>query len=791
MEDLERNYPETTEPNLREQIVQYLRYWPWFIIAVIVSIGVSFLYLRYATPIYQTQATILIKDEKNSALSELAAFQDLGLTGTLNQSGFENEMQILKSKSLTERVVNELNLNIRYFSEGNVRDSELFDNIPFKVTVLTASDSLVFPMTPVYILPLSESKFQLWEEDSGERQEHTFGERVSLAVGDVLVTPNFIKGVHDDHVYANPIKVSISSVEATVAAYRLSIQVEQITALSSVIQLTLSAPNTRKSEAVLNEVIKQYNQDAMDDRNMVSRNTANFITGRLEIISDELDSVETGKVEFKELNKLTDIAAEGQIFLQSESEFNKRVLEVETQLELVRTMIDYVKNANESELLPTNLGIDREGTASSIATYNQIVLERNRLLSGSTERNPAVVSLNGQIRGLKATVLQGLNNAKISLEIQRSDLGRQEAILGSKISSIPSKEKLFRGINRQQEIKETLYLYLLQKREENAISMAVTTPKAKVVDYAYSSMMPVSPKRNIILLAAFIVGLLVPFSVIYVRNLLDNKIRDKAYIEQRAKGTSVIGEIPKLEKKEAELIQENDRSIFAESFRILRTNLQYMFVGLDDLERKGRTVFVTSTVKGEGKTLVSFNLALTLANTGAKVVLVGADIRNPQLHRYIPNAPSEKGVVEYLVHKETSVQDYVHHSDMNKNLDILFSGSVPPNPAELWMQDRTKELFSELRNNYDYVIIDTAPSMLVTDTFLISEFADATLYVMRAGYTEKRLLGFPLDNIQSKKLKNVAFVLNNVRLGNLGYGNKYGYHYVKQQTFWQKVKGKF
>ena len=678
MEDLDKNNnQDSLELNLREQIDQYLRYWPWFIVTVILALGVSFMYLRYATPVYKTMATILIKDEKNSALSELAAFQDLGFAGGLSPSGFENEMQILKSKSLTERVVNELNLNVRYFSEGNIRDSEFFGDLPFKVTILTAPDSLRFPSPSLYILPTSDLKFQLWEEDGNQKSEHSFGDRIPMTVGDLMITPNLGSSVYRALISnPQPVRISINSIPATVAAYRQNVLVERLTDNSSVIQLTLNSPNTRKSETILNELIKQYNQDAMDDRNMVSRNTANFITGRLEIISTELDSVETGKVEFKESNRLTDIGAEGQIFLQSESEFTRRVLEVETQLELMRTMIDYVKNGKESDLLPTNLGIEKEGTSSAIATYNQTVLERNRMLASSTEKNPVVLNLNSQIRELKSTVLEGLNTGKISLDIRRRDLYQQEAVLGSKISAIPSKEKLFRGINRQQEIKETLYLYLLQKREENAISMAVTTPKAKVVDYAYSSMMPVSPKRNIIFLAAFILGLLIPFSIIYLRQLLDNKIRDKSYVEQRSKDTAVIGEIPKLDSKAPELIQKNDRSIFAESFRIMRTNLQYLFVGSTIHEGKGKTVFVTSSIKGEGKTLVSFNLALTLASTGAKVILVGADLRNPQLHRYVPNAPFKKGIVEYLVHKNTLLQDYIYESVILWNYSSEPCGTV-------------------------------------------------------------------------------------------------------------------
>src|SRR5690554_705198 len=358
MEDLESNSQEDLEQNLREQIIQYLSYWPWFAVAVFITISISLLFLRYATPIYETQATILIKDEKNSALSELAAFQDLGFTGTLNQSGFENEMLILKSKSLTERVVKELHLNIKYISEGNIRDSEYFENSPIKVNILTPSDSLTFPSSSFYILPISELSFEMWEEDGEKKEVYSFGEIISLPLGDIMVLSNFVSSIDIGQTYIDPIKVVINNIPATVAIYRQNIQVEQLSDFSSVLQLTLKSSNTRKSEAVLNELIKQYNQDAIDDRNMVSKNTANFINTRLEIISEELDSVETGKVEFKESNKLTDIVAEGQIFLQNESEFTKRVLAVETQLELVKAMISYVKNAEETDLLPANLGIN-------------------------------------------------------------------------------------------------------------------------------------------------------------------------------------------------------------------------------------------------------------------------------------------------------------------------------------------------------------------------------------------------------------------------------------------------
>ncbi len=799
MEELHIKNAEAQEPSLREQLEQYLKYWPWFVIGVMLSVTISLLYLRYATPIYQSVATILIKDEKNSALSELAAFQDLGLTGSLNQSGFENEILILKSKSLTDRVVQKLNLQVSYYSEGSIKNSELFNNVPFRVTVVTPSDSIMFPINPFFVTVQSDKKFKLWEEDSGIELEQSFGDIVTLPFGNILITSNSdftgdsIKDSGSS--LSMPIKVVINSVSATRAYYRQLIQIEQLNEFSSVIQLSLNASNSNKAEAILNELIAQYNQDAMEDRNMVSKNTAEFINNRLAIITKELDSVETGKVEFKQKSNLTDIAIEGQLFLENESDINKRLLNIEMQLELIRTMITYVQNGGEYDLLPTNVGIQKEGVASSVDSYNQLILERNRLLSSSTSKNPIILRLNDQINALKATVLESLNNAKTSLDISLKDLKSQEMMMNSKLSSIPSKEKAFRSITRQQDIKEALYLYLLQKREENAISLAVTTPKAKVVDYAYSSDFPVSPKKKIVLLAAIVIGLLIPFGVIYVRNLLDNKIRNRAYIERHAPNVPLIGEIPKLKKNEIEVVGKNDRSILAESFRILRTNMDYIFVadpGIDESKSEGKTIFVTSTVKGEGKTLVSYNLALTLANSGSKVVLVGGDIRNPKVHRYTDKVSYKKGVVEYLVQDETSINEFLNQSLDNESLKIIFSGTIPPNPAELWMRPRAKSLFTELKSQFDYVIVDTAPCMLVTDTFLISKYADKTLYVMRAGYTEKRLLDFPLDSIKAKKLKNVAFVLNNVSNTNFGYGNKYSYTYGAQEdTFWQKVKKAF
>ncbi|AFL82345.1 capsular exopolysaccharide biosynthesis protein [Aequorivita sublithincola DSM 14238] len=783
MQDLPQNEIEEQELTLREQLESYLRYWPWFVASVLVMLVGAYIYLRYTVPLYQVKATILIKDEKSNELSELAAFQDLGMS--FSTSELNNELEILRSKTLTERVVDNLNLVVRYYKVGNIRDAEVFDNRPFDLKVIPNAGKKGTPNGFFYIAPISTTQYTLKSE--GQRGEtYAFGKPINFPWGTIVVSPNL--AVLNENLENTELRVLIQNRDAVVGSLRSGITASQVSNGSSVILLQLVSPVPEKARAILNELIQQYNEDAINDRNMVSRNTANFIQSRLEIITGELDSVETGKVEFKEENRLTDITAEGQMFLQDASTFNKLQLEVETQIALVNTMEEYLKNGNTADLLPANLGVEKEGFTSQVANYNQLILERNKLMQSSTAKNPLVIGLDKQIGEMRQNIRASLSNVKNGLQIQRGRLRGQEARIGGEISAIPRKEKQFRSISRQQEIKEALYLYLLQKREETAISLAVTTPKAKVVDSAYSQGGPVSPKRQIILLAALILGLILPFLVIYIKQLLDNKIRNRAYVERKGGSIPIVGEIPELSKKDEELIKENDYSVLAESFRILRTNLQYLVLNKQEKTANGKAIFVTSTVKGEGKTFVSANLAITLANSGAKVILVGADIRNPQLQRYIDGSFENKGVVEYLVYKDTDIHNYLQPSKTIKNLWLMVSGTIPPNPAELWMQDRAGELFAELVKDFDYVVVDTAPSMLVTDTLLINQYADITLYTLRAGYTEKKLLGFPLENERNKKLKNVAFVLNNVSMANFGYGNKYGYTYGQQKvSFWQKI----
>lgn len=786
------NLQSQNEPTLREQIDIYIRHWPWFFIAILISIAVAFVFLRYTTPYYQSTTSIIIKDSKGrGAASELAAFEDIGLISGMNTNSIENEIEILKSRRLLKNVVDQLNLNIRYYRVGKIKTSEIFLNKPFEVKILNKNNEVDYPNYQLQVKITSLDTFQFIDEGNNIDVEAGFGDKIDLPYGSITLIPNpeIQSTIAQEGDYF--VQVQLSSPERIVSSLRNAIQVSPVVKNSSVINLSLNYPVKDKAEAILNELVLQYNKDAIDDRNMVATNTAEFIEERLQIITEELDSVETDKVTFKQENKLTDIEAEAQLFLESASELNKRQLDLSTQSALVENIINYLNEDDLTALLPTNLGIPQEGLQELIQNYNQLVLERNRLLRSSTNQNPVVVNLENQINQLKVNVIKSLNNVKSSLSTTLEDLRRQEAVFGSKITQVPDTEKEFRNIVRQQNIKEALYLFLLQKREETSLSLAVTAPKAKIVDHAHSTSNPVSPKPNIIYLAALLLGLLIPFLVIYLRQLLNNKVSNRKDVERLAPNINLIGEIPKLGKGEAELIQKNDTSVLAESFRIIRTNLQYIFAN-NNLVNKPKTIFVTSTVKGEGKTFASVNMAMTLSNVGKKVILVGADIRNPQLHRFFKNAKSKKGVTDFLIQAESNLDDLIQNEPFSKNLDVLFSGSIPPNPAELLLNDRLSILFEELKQKYDYVIVDTAPTMLVTDTLLINKFADITLYVIRADYTERRLLEFPSDCVKDGRLQKVSFILNNVKMSNFGYGNKYGYAYGgENKSIFQKLKSAF
>lgn len=783
------SFREVKEQSIKDIIEQYSKYWVLFLLGILLAISGAFIYLRYAQRTFKTTSTIIIKDEKKGGAAELAGFSELAYFSSAFSDKIESELVVLRSKTLIANAVKQLNLNVRYFYDGAIKSSELYIFKPIKVNYLSASSKVndVFP--ELSITPISETSFTLSIGEKAEANTYEFGDIVTLPYGDITVLPNQIDVPKFREFINRKIRVTYTSIFNVAAFYQGKLQILHDGKNGEVVQLSMESSISKRSEDFLNELINQYNEDARNDRTQIAQKTSRFIDSRLQIITKELDSVERNKEEFKSANRLTDIEAEAQLILQSSTEFDQRQVDVATQLEIVNSMVEYIENAGETELLPSDIGLNAEGVSGGVTTYNELVLERNRLLQTATNENPIVQNLNGQIRQLRGTIAQSLKNKQNSIQTSLRDLNYQESKLNAKLSKVPTQEKLFRGIVRQQNIKEQLYLFLLQQREETNISLAVTSSKAKIVDPAFSGRSAVSPKKNLIYIMSAVIGLLIPLILVYIYTLLNNKISNRRDILRVHNNIPLIGEVPKLGRGENELVQKNDHSILAESFRILRTNLQYLLVDKENKGEANKKIFITSTIKGEGKTFVAFNLALTLSLTGKRVVLVGADIRNPQLHRYLPHEYKTKaGLTEFIVDETLKVNDLIVQSEYDSNLSIVMSGVIPPNPAELLMQSRVEEFFDSIENKFDYVIVDTAPSMLVTDTILLNRLADITLYVIRANYTDKKLLEFSYDAIKDGRLSNVSLVLNNVTLSNFGYGNKYGYTYAaEKKTFWQRI----
>jgi len=786
IKDNPREGGNASEIEIKEVLRPYFRRFYWFIISAAICLILSYLYLKTKTTVYEVSASVLIKDAKsNPGSQDFAALRDISGFGKIGSNGVENEMELLKSKKMMQKVVQNLHLESTVYQKGKFKNTELYGKTsPIMVQVINEKPDTKYYKEPIE-LKISGNNITLSNKELAPLKT-TFDKTISLRFANIIITKN--KDYVAPKEATNDFLLNIASETQVTDSFQSNLKAALMNKDVTVIKMTMNYPEVNKAKDILNTLIRVYNNDAIEDKNSESKKTAEFIEERIRIIGNELGEVESRKERFKESNRITDLETEAKLGLQSSAEARGKLLEIDSQLEITNALLGYVNKQGTSAVLPGNVGLDNASATSNISAYNQLVLEKNRLLENATPQNPLVIDLTKQINSMRNSVVESLAKNRSALQVAKGNYETENKTIVGQISKIPSQEKTFREIERQQQIKENLYLLLLQKREETAVSLAVTAPKARVVDEAYVNPIPVAPKGSIVLLMGLMAGMLIPFIVIYLIRLFDDKVKDKKDLDKLSNGKTLLGEIPSLDRGQNELVMANDLTPMAEAFRIVITNMNFML----PKKEKGKVVYVTSTVKGEGKTFVSVNLALTLASPKHKVIIIGADIRNPQLQRYNPSRKGLDGLTEYLHNDDEKIEDIIHISSFNKYCDVIYSGSIPPNPADLLSNGRFEILIDQLKLIYEYIIVDTAPLMLVTDTFLNADLADATLYVTRSGFTEKSLLDFANKQINSKRIRNAAFILNDVSKDNLGYGNKHGYGYgVDNRTFFQKLKDSF
>ena len=775
---------ESKEENIdvKELLFKYLIHWPWFVGAVVACLIAAWVYLYISTPVYNISATVLIKDDKKGgSAGMLSGLESLGLDGMISSSqNIDNEIEVLRSKTIVKEVVEDLGLYISYADKDEFPSRNLYKTSPVQVSLTPQeADLLEKPMIVEMALQPQGSLDVNVKIGDDEYQKHF--EKLPAVFPTNKGTLAFFQTL-DSILPSKKSSEEIVGVERTVRnitavinkplavakGYCGSMTIEPTSKTTSVAVISLKNSNVQRGKDFINKLLEMYNINTNNDKNEVAQKTAEFINERISIISKELGSTEKDLESFKRGAGITDLTSDAQIALTGSAEYEKKRVENQTQINLLQDLQKYMQNEGY-EVLPSNIGLQDLNLAAAINRYNEVLVERKRLLRTSTENNPTIINLDTSISAMKENVQVSLDRVLRGLFITKADLDREANRYSRRISEAPGQEREFVSIARQQEIKAGLYLMLLQKREENAITLAATANNAKIIDDAIADDAPVSPKRKMIYLIALVLGVGIPVGVIYLLELTKFKIEGRADVEKLT-SLPIVGDIPLTDEKQGAIaVFENQNNLMSETFRNIRTNLQFM------LENDKKVILVTSTVSGEGKSFISANLAISLSLLGKKVVIVGLDIRKPGLNKVFNIPRKEVGITQYLANPEKNLMDLVQLSDVSKNLYILPGGTVPPNPTELLARDGLDKAIETLKKNFDYVILDTAPVGMVTDTLLIGRVADLSVYVCRADYTHKNEYTLINELAEKDKLPSLCTVINGLDLKRRKYGYYYGY----------------
>lgn len=770
--------------DIKSILIKLLINWKWIVASVIVCLCCAYIYLQRQTPVYRIQATIMINDEqKGSFQNQMQTLQqDFGIMSTTG--GLDNELEVLRSKSVIKQAVIDLGLYTRYSIDNGFFKpaSTLYGAYPVKVTIAKEDlECLTSGATFTITQPDAESCIICYNYYDKEKHEvveareeiKSLPHMLNTHIGRLVLTKGELPSLDPDQEMRVSIVPPISVAKACLGA----LSIEPTSKTTSVAYISYLDVNKRRGVDFVNQLVTAYNRENNNDKNFVAMKTEEFISKRLEKVAAELDEAEEQMAQYKRSSGLINLSGDAQKVMQGSTEYEKQHVEIVTQLKLINYLRDYVNDSNNNlQPIPVNVGLSDAGLASLIGRYNELVVERSYLLRTASESNPAVIETTTIASLMAETIKTSIESLHKSLEIRKKDFEQQAKKYDSKLGDAPTQEKILAGYERQLEVKSGLYMMLLQKREENSIALAATADNAKLIDAALANDGPVSPNRRMIWLVALALGVVIPVAIIYLKEILRYKIEGRNDLEKLTR-VPILGDVPTAGEinndKRTIVVHENSNDLMAETFRSIRTNLQFI---LDSPEKK--VIQFTSSTAGEGKTFVSSNLAMSMALLGKKVILIGLDIRKPRLAEMFNLTDRKKGITLFLSGDSNDKEllfNQIIPSRFNTNLDILPAGIIPPNPAELLSRKNLDKAIEYLKEIYDYIILDTAPVGLVTDTLIIARVTDATVYICRADYTPKSNIELVNSLYREEKLKNMSIVLNGIDMTKRKYGYYYGY----------------
>ena len=772
---------ETSSINFQTIYTAVILHWKWFVLSLIICMGCAMIYLRYKTPVYQAYAKLLIKDDDSrgrGGKSGVLTTSNLGIMS--NSTGIDNEMEILSSLSIAQQAVRDLKLYVNYSLEGKVKDHLIYNSEPISVDLDPSHlEKLNYPISleinrkgSSYTVTGEYLNPKTGVTNSIEKTITSFPTRIDTKTGIITLQSNGDRGLLPE---GRALKVTILSPKSVAAKYAGSLSVSQTSKTTTIAELVLKDESPQRAVDYLRQLAICYNRQANEDKNEIAVRTEEFINGRLEKINAELGSTEGSLEEYKKRNNMVELKMNAAQAVQNQDVYSQKLAEANTQMALLNSISEYLNDpSNKYQTLPSNVGLSDASATSLIDKYNDIVITRNRLLRSASESSPTVTPLTAQLDDLTSSIKRAMIQARKSMEIERNNIANMYGRYASQTNATPEQERILTQIGRQQDVKSGLYLMLLQKREENSISLAATADKGKLIDDP-QYMGKVSPKSSMIMLIALILGLAIPAGVIFIVNFMRYKIEGH---DDVAKLTSlpIIADVAiasETAKTKADIVvHENQNNQMEEVFRSLRTNLQFI------MAENEKVVLFTSSTSGEGKTFTAANLAVSFALLDKKVVLVGLDIRKPRLAELFEINDHQHGITNLLTQPDPTAADVkkqILKSGISNNLDILMAGPIPPNPAELVARKSLDQVIDILKETYDYVLIDSAPVGLVTDTLQIGRVANATVFLCRADYTPKEAFGYINDLAKEKKLPNMCVVINGIDMSKKKYGYYYGY----------------